>query len=82
MTGEEPTSPGIPMRQQPMTLQQAVAGMVVTALLGALGGAGGGITFGGQATAADVALVRAELGSLDEKLDTIMAIIEEKHPRK
>ena len=82
MTGEEPTSPSIPMRQQPMSMQQAIVGMVVTAVLGALGGAGGSITFGGQATAADMAELRVELSNLGEKLDTIMDIIEEKHPRK
>ena len=74
---------------RPATLQTSVTNTVImgilAVLLGGLGGAGSGMTIGGNpnaATAADVAELRAEMESIDQKLDDIMRVIDEKHPRK
>jgi hypothetical protein len=77
MDDEAPTNPGVavPRRHQPVSLQQAIAAALVSALLGGLGGAGGGITFGEHSH--DDLVHSADLDRVEKKLDRLNDKFEE-----
>lgn len=67
---------GTARRHQPISMQQAVAAALVTALLGGGIGAGGGITLGGGAdvvNSADLQRVETKVDKLDSKVEALDA---------
>lgn len=84
MPDDEPTNPGAPVseprRHQPISMQQAIAAAIVTALLGGGIGAGGGITLGSNAhnhddyvRSTDLARVESKVDKLDGKVEALDA---------
>jgi hypothetical protein len=80
VSDEAPTEAPIPYRQQPVSLQQALAAAMVTALIGVLGGSAGGITFGSGADvarASDVARIELQVTGIEKKIDTLAELMTE-----